>query len=105
MVNEIAVATIRRLPLLHATTLPHTSPTNSRPRWSGVCSRPGKDGIGKDGGRPYSDLRWSHFKARDPREMYEIMDQHVFPFLRNLGGDGSLSLAALELEGARLEDL
>jgi type I restriction enzyme M protein len=51
---------------------------------------PGKDGIGKDGGRPYSDLRWSHFKARDPREMYEIVDQHVFPFLRNLGGDGSL---------------
>ncbi len=50
----------------------------------------GKDGIGKGGGRPYSDLRWSHFKGRDPREMFEIVDLHVFPFLRTLGGEGSL---------------
>ena len=50
----------------------------------------GKDGIGKEGGRPYKDLRWSHFKARDPREMFEIVDLHVFPFLRTLGGADSL---------------
>ena len=40
-------------------------------------------------GRPYEDLRWSHFKNFSPAEMYEVVDQHVFPFLRALGGDGS----------------
>ena len=50
----------------------------------------GKDGIGKEGGRPYSDLRWSRFKAFSATEMFEVVDLHVFPFLRTLGGDGSL---------------
>jgi type I restriction enzyme M protein len=50
----------------------------------------GKDGIGKGDGRPYDDLRWSRFKHfGDPKEMFEVVDQHVFPFLRTLGGDGS----------------
>jgi type I restriction enzyme M protein len=40
-------------------------------------------------GRPYEDLRWSRFKNFAPAEMYDIVDQHVFPFLRTLGGDGS----------------
>ena len=40
-------------------------------------------------GRPYEDLRWSHFKNFSPAEMYEVVDQNVFPFLRTLGGDGS----------------
>ena len=40
-------------------------------------------------GRPYADLRWSHFKNFAPKEMYEVVDQHVFPFLRTLGGNGS----------------
>jgi type I restriction enzyme M protein len=40
-------------------------------------------------GRAYEDLRWSHFKNFSPAEMYEVVDQHVFPFLRTLGGDGS----------------
>jgi type I restriction enzyme M protein len=40
-------------------------------------------------GRPYEDLRWSHFKNFAPTEMYEVVDQHVFPFLRTLGGNGS----------------
>ncbi|WP_245571007.1 HsdM family class I SAM-dependent methyltransferase [Glaciibacter superstes] len=39
--------------------------------------------------RPYNDLRWSVFTNRSPQEMYEILDQHVFPFLRQLGADGS----------------
>lgn len=42
-----------------------------------------------DRGRPYEDLRWSHFKNFAPSEMYEVVDQHVFPFLRTLGGNGS----------------
>src|SRR6266446_3869119 len=36
-------------------------------------------------GRPYEDLRWSHFKHFSAAEMYKVVDQHVFPFLRTLG--------------------
>src|SRR5262245_27382043 len=50
---------------------------------------PGKDGFGKDGGCPYSDMRWSRFKSVVPRKMFEIVDEHIFPFLRELGGEGS----------------
>ncbi len=39
--------------------------------------------------RSYEDLRWSRFKNFDPKEMFEILAEHVFPFLRTLGGDGS----------------
>src|SRR5205085_8857075 len=35
------------------------------------------------------DLRWSRFKNEAPAEMYTIVSEHVFPFLRTLGGDGS----------------
>jgi type I restriction enzyme M protein len=45
---------------------------------------------GKDPrGRPYADLRWSRFKHFDPKAMFEVVAEHVFPFLRTLGGDGS----------------
>ena len=45
---------------------------------------------GKDPrGRLYEDLRWSKFKNEDPRAMYELVADHVFPFLRTLGGEGS----------------
>lgn len=38
---------------------------------------------GKDTrGEPYQNLRWSHFKTLDPREMFRIVDEHVFPFIR-----------------------
>jgi type I restriction enzyme M protein len=37
-------------------------------------------------GRPYDDLRWSRFRNFAPDEMYEVVDQHVFSFLRTLGG-------------------
>ena len=40
-------------------------------------------------GRPYDDLRWSRFKNFEPREMMEVVDEHVFPFLRTLGTEGS----------------
>ena len=36
-------------------------------------------------GRAYNDLRWSIFKHYEPREMYLVLGDHVFPFLRNLG--------------------
>ena len=40
-------------------------------------------------GRPYDDLRWSRFKNLAPAEMFALVDQRVFPFLREIGGDGS----------------
>ncbi|MBF0250373.1 MAG: SAM-dependent DNA methyltransferase [Alphaproteobacteria bacterium] len=40
-------------------------------------------------GRPYEDLRWSRFKNFEPREMMDVVDEHVFPFLRTLGAEGS----------------
>ncbi len=39
--------------------------------------------------RSYEDLRWSRFKNFAPKEMFEVVNDHVFPFLRTLGGDGS----------------
>lgn len=39
--------------------------------------------------RPYADLRWSRFKNFDPREMFDVVNDHVFPFLRTLGEEGS----------------
>ncbi|MGH3972665.1 MAG: N-6 DNA methylase [Pseudonocardiaceae bacterium] len=40
-------------------------------------------------GRTYDDLRWSRFKDFAPAEMFTVVSDHVFPFLRTLGGDGS----------------
>jgi type I restriction enzyme M protein len=39
--------------------------------------------------RPYEDFRWSRFKNFAPAEMFTVVGEHVFPFLRTLGGDGS----------------
>jgi type I restriction enzyme M protein len=45
---------------------------------------------GKDPkGRPYADLRWSKFKNFVPADMFEVVGEHAFPFLRTLGGDDS----------------
>ena len=45
---------------------------------------------GKDAKRrAYDDLRWSRFKNFAPAEMFTVVGEHVFPFLRTLGGDGS----------------
>src|SRR5205823_5477628 len=38
---------------------------------------------------PYEQLRWSRFKNAEPREMYTVVSEHAFPFLRTLGGDES----------------
>ncbi len=38
---------------------------------------------------PYENLRWSRFKNFEAREMMRIVDEHVFPFLRQLGEGGS----------------
>lgn len=44
--------------------------------------------------RPYEDFRWSRFKNFAPAEMFKVVNDHVFPFLRNdlgktLGGEES----------------
>jgi type I restriction enzyme M protein len=40
-------------------------------------------------GRLYEDLRWSRFKHLAPTEMFTVVSEHVFPYLRSLGGDDS----------------
>ena len=45
---------------------------------------------GKDQkGRLWDDLRWSRFKQKSPSEMFSIMGERVFPFLQELGEEGS----------------
>ena len=45
---------------------------------------------GKDSkGRDFQDLRWSRFKNFAPTEMWQVVKEHVFPFMTTLGGDGS----------------
>ena len=45
---------------------------------------------GKDPkGRAYEDFRWSRFKHFEAKEMFTVVNDHVFPFLRTLGGDNS----------------
>lgn len=50
-------------------------------------------------GRPYSDLRWSKFKDKAPAEMFTIVSDHVFPFLREMAEDGTSH--AEHMKGAR----
>src|SRR5690606_17248024 len=49
----------------------------------------GNDGIGKAGGIAYEDMRWSRLKNRDASTMYEIVFEHVFPFLRTMAEEGT----------------
>jgi type I restriction enzyme M protein len=74
---------IRRLDELH------TAAENRANRFA----RPIESPVFPDGddelGRAYSDLRWSRFKDRDPAELFAIVGERVFPFLREIGGDGS----------------
>jgi type I restriction enzyme M protein len=45
---------------------------------------------GKDAkGMPYEEYRWSRFKNAEARAMFETVSEHVFPWLRSLGGNGS----------------
>ncbi len=39
--------------------------------------------------RSYEDYRWSRFRRFPPADMYNVVAEHVFPFLRTLGGDES----------------
>ena len=59
----------------------------------------GRDGIGKEGGLAYDALRWSRFKNVAPAQMYEIVGEHVFPFIRDMG-DADTAHGA-HMKGAR----
>jgi type I restriction enzyme M protein len=50
-------------------------------------------------GTPFENYRWSRFKNFDPPTMFALVGEHVFPFLRTLGGDGSTY--SQHMEGAR----
>lgn len=45
------------------------------------------DGDDKNG-RSYSDYRWSNFRNFAPDEMYKVVEEDVFPFIKNLAGAG-----------------
>lgn len=53
----------------------------------------GKDGLEtplfRDGGCPYELMRWSRLKNESPDRMFEIVDAHIFPFLREMADDGT----------------
>jgi len=57
------------------------------------------EGTDEDG-IPYERMRWSRFRSLEPRAMFDLVDRHVFPFLRTLGGDGSTF--ATHMKDARL---
>ena len=46
------------------------------------------DGV-DDKGRDYNALRWSRFKHFEASAMFQVVGEHVFPFLRGLGGEAS----------------
>ncbi|WP_238272123.1 type I restriction-modification system subunit M [Methylobacterium cerastii] len=46
----------------------------------------GKDDIGKAGGLAYEEMRWSRFRNKAPAQMFAIVADHVFPFIRTMAG-------------------
>ncbi|WP_445289191.1 type I restriction-modification system subunit M [Variovorax atrisoli] len=55
-------------------------------------------------GRPFDDLRWSRFKSFAPAEMFTVLSEHVFPFLRGLHaseGEAATSAFAHHMRDAR----
>ncbi len=60
-----------------------------------VLKKPIKNPVFPDGkdpkGRSYTDLRWSHFKNFAPADMYEVVGEHVFPFIKSMGGNSTYS--------------
>ena len=50
-------------------------------------------------GCKYEDMRWGRLKNMAPQEMFNVVSEHVFPFLRDVGGDSSTY--AKQMQGAR----
>jgi hypothetical protein len=49
--------------------------------------------------RSYQAFRWSRFKNFEPRDMYVVVSEHVFPWRRTPGGNGTTY--SKHMEGAR----
>src|SRR6202140_5467830 len=49
--------------------------------------------------RSFQDSRWNRLKNTDPRDMYAVVSEHVLPWLRTLGGNGTTY--SKHMEGAR----
>jgi len=54
-----------------------------------------------DNGIPYQDLRWSRFKHFEARDMYRVISDGVFPFIRTMKGNGEDSTYARHMKDAR----
>ncbi len=55
-------------------------------------------------GRAHDDMRWSRFKNMAPADMFGVLSDQVFPFLRGLqtsGGPAAESAFARHMQGAR----
>ena len=74
---------MRRLDELH--TLEESKANRLKQPIQNPIFPPGKDARRRD----YQDLRWSRFKNFGAAEMFEVVRDHVFPFMASLGGDGS----------------
>lgn len=55
----------------------------------GEVDAPGYPSGADDQGRQLEQVRWSRFKELDPQSMFETVSQRVFPWLQQLGGEGS----------------
>ncbi|MEE4273824.1 MAG: class I SAM-dependent DNA methyltransferase [Thermoanaerobaculales bacterium] len=53
---------------------------------------------GKTTGRPYADLRWDHLKHLPAKEMFDVVDNYVFPFLQERSAS---STHGKHMKGAR----
>lgn len=53
-----------------------------------------------DQGRDYDELRWTRLKHMHPDDAFEVVSNRVFPFIRDMGGDGSTY--AQHMKDARL---
>ncbi len=66
-----------------------TAKENKANRFGGEVESPIFPAGVDDFARPYVELRWSRFKDLEPGEMFAIVSERVFQFLRELGGEGS----------------
>src|SRR5213083_2730960 len=62
----------------------HTLEENKAARLKQPMEHPVFPEGGDRAGRPYNDLRWSRFKNFSATEMFTVVADHVFPFLRTL---------------------
>lgn len=84
---------IKRLDELHTLALNKERRTKKRSE-----SRVFPDGT-DDKDVDYEDYRWSNFRHFDAPKMMSVVEDHVFPFIRNMGDEGSSF--EKHMEGAR----